>query len=34
MEVRRKDIMSAVCRVNSGEGVVVLTDIPSRAGRG
>ena len=27
MEVRRKDIMSAVCRVNSGEGVVVLTDM-------
>ncbi|MEH3144769.1 MAG: PTS sugar transporter subunit IIA [Methylobacterium frigidaeris] len=27
MEVRRKDIMSAVCRVNSGDGVVVLTDM-------
>jgi PTS system mannose-specific IIA component len=27
METRRKDIMAAVCRVNSGEGVVVLTDM-------
>ena len=27
MEVRRKDIMSAVCRVNTGDGVVVLTDM-------
>jgi PTS system mannose-specific IIA component len=27
MESRRKDIMAAVCRVNSGEGVVVLTDM-------
>ena len=27
METRRKDIMAAVCRVNSGDGVVVLTDM-------
>ena len=27
MELRRRDIMSAVCRVNTGEGVVVLTDM-------
>jgi mannose PTS system EIIA component len=27
METRRKDIMAAVYRVNSGEGVVVLTDM-------
>ena len=27
MEIRRKDIMAAVCRVNSGDGVVVLTDM-------
>jgi Phosphotransferase system, mannose/fructose-specific component IIA len=27
MESRRKDIMDAVCRVNSGHGVVVLTDM-------
>lgn len=27
METRRKDIMDAVCRVNSGQGVVVLTDM-------
>ncbi len=27
METRRKDIMAAVCRVNSGNGVVVLTDM-------
>lgn len=27
MESRRKDIMDAVCRVNSGDGVVVLTDM-------
>ena len=27
MESRRKDIMAAVCGVNSGEGVVVLTDM-------
>ncbi|WP_210496150.1 PTS sugar transporter subunit IIA [Microvirga antarctica] len=27
METRRKDIMSAVVRVNSGNGVVVLTDM-------
>ncbi len=27
METRRKDIMDAVCRVNSGAGVVVLTDM-------
>lgn len=27
MESRRKDIMDAVCRVNSGNGVVVLTDM-------
>lgn len=27
METRRKDIMAAVCRVNSGHGVVVLTDM-------
>jgi mannose PTS system EIIA component len=27
METRRKDIMAAVCRVNSGAGVVVLTDM-------
>ncbi len=27
MESRRKDIMAAVCQVNSGEGVVVLTDM-------
>ncbi len=27
MESRRKDIMAAVCRVNSGAGVVVLTDM-------
>ena len=27
METRRKDIMAAVCRVNSGQGVVVLTDM-------
>jgi PTS system mannose-specific IIA component len=27
MERRRGDIMSAVCRVDSGEGVVVLTDM-------
>jgi PTS system mannose-specific IIA component len=27
MESRRKDIMAAVRRVNSGEGVVVLTDM-------
>ena len=27
MDLCREDIMSAVCRVNSGEGVVVLTDM-------
>lgn len=27
METRRKDIMAAVCRVNDGHGVVVLTDM-------
>ena len=27
MELRRRDIMSAVCRVNTGDGVVVLTDM-------
>jgi mannose PTS system EIIA component len=27
MEGRRKDIMAAVCQVNSGAGVVVLTDM-------
>ena len=27
MEIRRGDIMAAVCRVNTGEGVVVLTDM-------
>lgn len=27
MDIRRKDIMNAVCQVNSGEGVVVLTDM-------
>ena len=27
MEARRKDIMAAVCQVNSGSGVVVLTDM-------
>src|ERR671927_303999 len=27
METRRKDIMAAVCEVNSGQGVVVLTDM-------
>ena len=27
METRRKDIMAAVCSVNSGQGVVVLTDM-------
>lgn len=27
MESRRKDIMDAVCRVNTGHGVVVLTDM-------
>ena len=27
METRRKDIMAAVYRVNTGEGVVVLTDM-------
>ncbi|WP_230529873.1 PTS sugar transporter subunit IIA [Microvirga roseola] len=27
METRRKDIMAAVSRVNSGQGVVVLTDM-------
>ena len=27
MELRRGEIMSAVCRVNTGEGVVVLTDM-------
>lgn len=27
MENRRRDIMDAVCRVDTGEGVVVLTDM-------